>query len=299
MDAESMRRISDQCLRGRPVPRSLAALWDAADGGESLWERFRIECLLRDLAPLDAGYGEAIARESEGAAASIRAHREIFQQLGFFAESQNGGFLAFWLRDESPEPVVLELDDEGQYAWRGENLAEVLVRRVEDDPEGARTWLAERGVELGALGELGASTQFLPDPQKLHEELFRAARGEERRRREPARNPASPNDFSSWLLRPGPEVKSAIERRLGAPCRHFCAWCGADGLVDSMRFDKRLDPGPVLGIALGAPRTSVTAALGEPEKAMGWWARYSREGRRFRFAFDDNGMVKEITVAVE
>jgi hypothetical protein len=92
MDGGTRKQVSSVCLRGRPLPRSLELLWDA--DRDQIAELFGITRVLTDLDVLDDGYGEAIMKESEDDAASVRAHRTVFEELGFFAELDGSELLA-------------------------------------------------------------------------------------------------------------------------------------------------------------------------------------------------------------
>jgi hypothetical protein len=297
---EARRLVEKNCFHGRSMPRSLATLWSSVEGGDDTLARtFRIE-LLSDLGALDAGYGDAIASESADIAANVRAHREVFAHLGFFAALEDDEFLAYWLVDPSAEPPVVKLDNEGQYSWKGRNLAEALFRLAEQrDPDGARRWLSARGLELGEVGELGASTQFLPDLSQLQQSKYCAAVGRPGLvARKPSEAPATPDDPMTWLLRPGPEVQEVMTRLLGTPPLHYCVWCGGDGLVESVALSAKTKSGPILGIELGASKADVQRALGDPERTGRNWIRFQRDQRLFRFGLDAQDRVTSITLMI-
>ncbi len=296
MTAEEAQRIVKNCLRGRSMPRSLEVLWKCQQEGDAaLASMFRIESLLNDLAPLDDGYGDAIARESADIAANVAAHRKIFEQLGFFAAVEDGAFLAYWLEDPAPEPAVVKLDSEGQYGWAGQNAAEALFRLAEDrDAAGARAWLQKQGLDLAELGELGSATQFLPKLGDAHERIYYTNLGEPRPAREMAAVPADPGDPTTWLLRPGAEVKEALIRILGAPPMEYCVWCDGAGLVTQVKLSAKTNTQPVLGVAIGSSKVEVEQILGPPAKTGINWIRYNRGDRAFRFGMDKAGIVNSL-----
>jgi hypothetical protein len=79
-------QISRACLRGRPCPASLLTLCAGCFPG-SLIAAHGIKRLLTSLDVLDEGSLEA---ESPDVAANVRAHRRVFERLGFFAEGEDG-----------------------------------------------------------------------------------------------------------------------------------------------------------------------------------------------------------------
>jgi len=294
--------LSQRCLWGHPVPGSLEVLWDRHQKRDrALGALFGIERLLVDLNPLDDGYGDAIASESEDIAFNVRAHRTMFEQLGFFAAIEDGAFLAYWLRADLPEPPVVQLDSEGTYRWQGGTAAEALFRIAEerDDGDAARTWLATRGLALGTVGELGTSTQFLPDLDDLHARTYYQNRGEPRPTPVEAAAPADARAPETWLLRPGSEVKDAITKLLGAPPAEFCAWCNGDGLVKQILLGREMPAGvTVLGIPIGATRTHVEKQLGKPAKKRAGWTMYEREGRTYIYYTDEKKIVTSICLGL-
>jgi hypothetical protein len=302
MKPADRQRIVDECLHGHAVFGSLELLWDRqAEADPALSELFQIEQLLTDRRPLDSGYGKAIASESAQNAANVRAHHTLFEQLGFFAEIEDGAFLAYWLCSDAAEPPIVKLDNEGQYSWEGENLAEALFRLAEDGTEGeaARLWLAERGLELAPMGELGVTTQFLPDLSDLQAGLFYANLGQPRLQREPGAAPADARDPTSWLLRPGLEVRAAMTELFGTAPTRFCIWCQGDGLVKQVLLTDEAPAGvSVLGIAIGAAQGEVEQLLGPPTKATSRSIRYERDDRTFVYRLNAEATVESISLGL-
>src|ERR1700679_573952 len=104
----SPAQVSQACLRGRACPPSLLALWEAHTRG-MLPDGYGIRRLLSSLDALDDGYGAAIAAEGPETAANVRAHRRLFERLGFFAEDEDGALWAFDLASAAAEPPIVAL----------------------------------------------------------------------------------------------------------------------------------------------------------------------------------------------
>jgi len=54
-----------------------------------------IKRLLTSLDVLEEAFGAALEAESHDIAANVRAHRRVFERLGFFAEGEDGALWAF------------------------------------------------------------------------------------------------------------------------------------------------------------------------------------------------------------
>ncbi len=289
--------ISKICLRGRPVPPSLARIWAAYEAGDDFLGKAIELTLLTSLQPLDAGYGDAIAWESADIAANVRAHRAVFERLGFFAEDGDGGFLAFDLTAALAEdPPVIHLDSEGQYEWLGANLGEALMRRAEDcGCEAAMAhWLSAHGVEAALLGAFGASTQFLPSLRDLHSGLYYAHRGEPHAMPASATTPAN-TDPATWFLRPGAEVAAALTTLLGGPPDQQWVQCDGQGRVNAIWFHRvpATEHVRIQGIGFGDDARSVEERLGAPHDRGKSWARWTLGPAIFRIGFE-GGLVAEI-----
>lgn len=301
MRDDDKQRLSRECLLGRSVPPSLEILWDGAHAGDGVLDRCQIVRLLTDRTPLDDGYGDAIAGESGDIAANVKAHRTIFEQLGFFAALEDGGLLAYWLKSPAREPPVVELDTEGQYRWLGNDAAEALwwLAKENEEDETVESWLTAHGLASSPPGELGASTQFLPDLNELQAREYRQRRGEVFPVLAAASHPADARDPTSWLLRPGPEVRDAIAPLTGAPPRHYLAWCSGDGLVKQILIDDRVAPGiAILGVTLGTAKHELERALGAPVESAARWLRYEDGERTFTYCLDEEDFVKSISLGL-
>ncbi len=110
--------------------------------------------------------------------------------------------------------------------------------------------------------------------------------------------PADACDPTTWLLRPGAEVQSVLTRLMGKAPEHYCMWCDGDGLVTTVRLDDRTKTGAILGVAVGASKAEVEAALGAPQKTGMNWVRYVRGARSYRYGFDREGVVRSITLSL-
>jgi hypothetical protein len=179
----TFKLVSEKCLRGRPVPRSLQILWKAQEDNDPFLADALWLTLLTAPDEAEEGYTESFAGDDPDVLANVRAHRHVFERLGFFAKEDNGEGLAFDFQSgDASEPPVIELDTEGQYGWKGANLAEAIFRIAEDRDQGddARAWLAAHDLALGDLGELGSTSQFLPSIQDYQEREYYKLRGEPR-----------------------------------------------------------------------------------------------------------------------
>src|SRR6185437_1098385 len=136
--------------------------------------------LLTTLDVLDEGYGGGIASGGDEVAASVRAHRRVFERLGFFAEDHDGVLWAFDLAADLEEPPVVGLDTEGQYEWLGTDLPQVLAQDEE------AMWVA---------------TQFLPTLGELHDRYYCEEMGAPRPPARRSPRAAAADDPESWLAR--------------------------------------------------------------------------------------------------
>ena len=269
----SPAQISRVCLRGRACPDSLAKLWDAHARG-ALPETYGIRRLLSSLDVLEDGYGAADrGRKGADIAANVRAHRRVFERLGFFAEDSDGALWAFDLGAVVDEPPVVALDAEGQYSWIGIDLAQVLAH----DEEGA-----------------GVSTQFLPGLDDLHRGYYAEETGAPRSPRIAATLPAVADAPESWLRRPGGEVRAVLGPTLP---REPVVRCSGDGLVRTVWLPRE---GPlaallVRGVGLGADAAGVRRRLGAPTSEGRGWIRYDGAGGAVHFEVG-GGVVTRVTL---
>lgn len=230
--------------------------------------------LLTSLDILDDGYGDAVAAEGEDIAANVRAHRRIFERLGFFAEDDDGVLWAFDLAANLEEPPVVGLDTEGHYDWLGIDLEQVLVQ----DQEAA--WVA---------------TQFLPSLGELQVRYYYEEKGAPRPPARRSRHAAVADDPLSWLARPGSEVSAALAGLL--PAREPIAKCDDEGLVSTIFLPRE---GPlarlsVRGIALGDGVRTLRDRLGAPTKEGARWLRFDDDAVALHFEVN-GGAVSRITL---
>lgn len=301
-------RLSKQCLHGRDVPPGLAALWRAQTEGDPFLEGFGVK-LLDNVDRLQRGFSLERARGNPDVEANCRAHWNVFERLGFFAELDDGELLAFDLQtDRQDDPPVVQLDTEGQYRWFGINLAEAIFRiaDVSDQAESVRRWLARLALHLPELGELGSTTQFLPSIQELQTALYRAERGLSLKPNSLSGHPADPSAPLSWLGRPGTEVCEAITALLGLPPGstppQFWVWCDGNGLVTTFRLPRVPEVKNMVlrGIRVGMTRDEVIVCAGPPDETGmngGWWA-HTAAGKRLHLAFDNNDKVSRLTASL-
>jgi hypothetical protein len=306
-----VKNISEDCLHGRPLPRALEVLWQAHDDedpflADVLWLK-----LLTSLHVLDEGYAESIAKGDEDILANVRAHRRVFERLGFFAQADDGELYAFDFQSGSTDdPPVVALDTEGQYEWKGENLAEVMVRIAEDRDKAkaneAHAWLSAHGLPLGELGELGSTTQFLPSIKDYHEGLYYQTLGRPRLEKSTSSQPVDPRDPFTWLLCSGPKVCAAICILLQLPAGSrpsmFCVWCDGAGRVISIKFPRTAitQDIPVQGVKFGMTETEVNRLLGKPTETGKkiTWSAYEFDKGRLWLLFKDSRVV-EISVGLK
>lgn len=267
-----LQLVSANCLHGKPVPHALRVLWQADENNDAFVKGALWLNLLTSHGELDEIFSENAADGDEGIIANTRAHRRVFERLGFFAQGDDGEFYAFDLQTGAPEdPPVVVLDTEGQYDWKGENLAEFIFRIAEDRDKGddARSWLREHDLQLGELGELGSTTQFFPSIQKYQEGIYYECLGEPQVENPTPSEPVNVGDMLTWLLRPGPEVRAAICEVLKLPAGSrptmYCAWCDGAGRVTNVklpRTDATKDHA-MCGVRFGMSEDEVKSLLGE------------------------------------
>ena len=159
--AETLARVSQNCLSGQPIPVDLAALWRAQLSNRTeLLDAYEL-VLFDHPDDFDALDG---FRTSDGVeAAAAQAFERGVHEVCFVAEAY-GGLLGYWvgegLRRIDESPVVF-LDAEGQFELCALTFAEALLQWTDpDDPED----VAE---VLSAFEDLGI------DPvARSHEEIW-------------------------------------------------------------------------------------------------------------------------------
>jgi hypothetical protein len=286
------QRVSARCLHGRPMPRALSRLWEAQQAGDL----DRIE-LLDSLDVLEPGYGPAVAAASEEVAANVRAHRRVFARLGFFARTVGDMLLAIDLESANREdPPVVELDTEGMYSWSGRNIADALFQ-ADDRSDRRREWLDRHGLEGAQPGDPGASTQFLPSLGDLHKRYYAEESGRPPKPPFVRRVPARGDDPISWIGRPAAEVEPILREVLGlgtAPFPKQWVACDADGNIATVWLRRREVPShlTVNGVGFVATKSTVRAALGQPEKSgtRASWDLFIIDGVTVNVAYDDDAV---------
>jgi hypothetical protein len=269
------------------MPRALSLLWAVKLAGDLDEPQ-----LLDSLDALDAGYGDAIAAESEDIGANVRAHRRLFTRLGFFARTVDDRLLALDLASATPEdPPVVALDSEGRYSWLGRNIADALFR-IGDCSEQMKTWLARHGLRGEEPGDIGASTQFLPSLGDLHARYYAEEQGRAPKLRLVRSGPALRDDAIAWIGRPAHEVEAVLRELLAlglAPFQKQWVQCDAEGNVATVWLRKSDAPLNlrVRGVMLGATRSTVRGLFGAPQKGRASWDGFTIDGVAINVAFRD------------
>jgi hypothetical protein len=308
VDVATREQISEHCLLGVDVPPSLEVVWDVQQD-PFLTQTVGLR-LLTSRAVLDDGYGDDVLDQDPDTAAHVLANRRLFRRLAFFAECDGGELLAFDVRTGSAEdPPVVQLDTEGRYGWSGLNLAEALYWQAEavGEPEAAVEWLARVGLTLVEPGELGTTTQHLPDLGKLVDQWCRepdaAAPDSPEPPNAPDGPPATATDALTWLGRPGPAVLARLREVLGLaqgehPHRQWIA-CDAAGRVDTIWLrDTPLVT--VAGIGNGASRAAVVGRFGEPSEVRpGVYERHPLDAGRFLRVEYDGDTVRDLYLGTD
>ncbi len=296
-----LKAVSTSCLHGQRPPHALEVLWRAYEaGGRSLGEQLGIE-LLTSASRLEETYPPE--SPDPDIAANLRAHRRMFERLGFFARDNEGAFWAFHLdhlpADDAP---VVRLDSEGQYDWLASSVPEALFRAA-NDAESMRVWLEHR-LPLAEVGDVGASTQFLPSLKKLHERWYWEQRGEACPPPAPdAAEAATARHPLTWVLRPVSEVRPALNELLGLepdslPQQQWVD-CDADGRVNTVWLHRTPATEAIVirGVGYGMSEPEIVALLGPPTRQRKTWLRYDGDGRGLHFELVD-GVVEKITLMV-
>jgi hypothetical protein len=212
-----------------------------------------------------------ILHDGGDVAANVRAHRRVFERLGFFAEDHDGSLWAFDLASPVEEPPVVGLDTEGQYAWLRVDLAQAFAR----DEEVA--WVA---------------TQFLPSLGDLQVRYHHEEKGSPMPPARRSARVAVADDPVSWLAQPGAEVAAVLGRRV--PARGPIAKCDDEGLVFTIWLPRE---GPLSrlsarGITRGSPVAAVRRELGAPTKEGARWLRFDEEAIALHFEIDGDAVAR-------
>jgi hypothetical protein len=170
---EVLKKVSENCLRGQPVPAALRVLWEAqlADRspiGEDEYGEVEL------VSEYDDEFFEGYDAEFCGSAAVARAYERMFRQIAFVGREAEGGLIGYWLRSERSSieeaPVVL-LDSEGQFHCTAATLQDHFVQSAGEDAEAVasiRRWFRRRGLETKSSPEsVWEAIKGLPDPNEL------------------------------------------------------------------------------------------------------------------------------------
>jgi hypothetical protein len=299
--------VSRDCLRGRPVPKSLAKLWELELADDS-FAGADLE-LLESLSILDLGYGEEDATLPGDVGANVKAHRKMFEALGFFAADADGGFLAIHLELGDPdEPPVVHLDSEGQYRWLGASLGEALVALAEEseDDEAAQAWLSQHGISTDP--PLGVSVAALPDLGGQHRKFFDAFRGKAAVVPVPKAAPkASAKSFESekpltWIGAPATKVQAVLKELVPAKEKSKLGnWLAADerGKVKTVWLSRtpKTENFEVKSARFGMTRAHVLETLGRPTREGAQWVRYDAPTPSLHLEFKDGAVVRMTLMA--
>lgn len=170
---EVLKKVSENCLRGQPVPAALRVLWEAQLAGHSpigAVEHGEVELV----SGYDDEFFEGYDAEFCGSAAVARAYERMFRQIAFIGREADGGLIGYWLRGErgsiEEAPIVI-LDSEGQFQCTAATLQDHFVQSAGEDPEAVasiRRWFQRRGIETKSSREaVWEAIEGLPDPNAL------------------------------------------------------------------------------------------------------------------------------------
>jgi hypothetical protein len=161
---EVLKKVSENCLRGQPIPAALRVLWEAQLAGHSpivAVEYGEVELVSEYDDEFFAGYDAEFC----GSAAVARAYERMFRQIVFL--------IGYWLRGEwgsiEAAPIVI-LDNEGQFRCTATTLQDHFVQSAGEDLEAVvsiRRWFQRRGIETRSSPEsVWEAIEGLPDPNE-------------------------------------------------------------------------------------------------------------------------------------
>ncbi|MFK3728782.1 hypothetical protein ACI2LJ_00770 [Streptomyces sp. NPDC088090] len=191
MDDERWEEFSRERLGGFPVPEDVRVLATAQwEGRGHCFERFGITLLEPGARhPLtDIDYLSEEERADPEIAANCAAAERMTHYLKAVAQDEDGNFYGYWLHprqhlDRQPPPVV-KVDTEWTYATLGgRTLSEACLYDVAFEDDELFAELAEELARLH-IAVPARSRRDLevpsadPDPEDVHEQLFRARRRE-------------------------------------------------------------------------------------------------------------------------
>jgi hypothetical protein len=296
-ESDALKAVSEECLRGRPVPQALRHLWEAELSDDS-YVGADLE-LLESRKLLELGFGEEDAHLPGDVGANVQAHRRMFESLGFFAADADGGFLAYHLEFGDPEnPPVVELNSEGQYRWLGACLGEALLALAGEtgNEDKAKAWLKAR--DIGTTAPLGVSVGALPDLGALHRKLYDACRGKAAVVPTALKSSAQVSgDPLTWIGAPGSKVESVLKKLLSVKEKSRLGnWMSTDekGRVKTVWLTRTpaTESLEVKSAKFGMSRAHVIETLGQPSKEGVQWVRYDAPRPSLHLEFKDGAVIR-------
>lgn len=166
--AATLKRVSQNCLRGQPVPADLRRLWQAQLEGDSEVLDAADLVLVDALAP---DFFEGYRVQDRVPPEYVRGYGRMFEQIAFIGQDGGGALLGYWL-GEGHRPVgaspIVELDNEGQFGLLGADLSQALMMRAENRMgfSEARAWLEACGLVVGVSSQedIWHKLETFPDP---------------------------------------------------------------------------------------------------------------------------------------
>jgi len=174
--AVALDRVSQNCLRGQPVPADLRRLWQAQIEGDPELLDVTGLILVDALAPdFFEGYRAQDGVGPEG----VDGYGRMFDQIAFIGQTEDGELLGYWLGEER-RPVetspVVELDTEGQFKLLGTKLSEALLLGADSGLgfSELRAWLEARGIVVGVGSDedIWHKLEAFPDPNAQARQYF-------------------------------------------------------------------------------------------------------------------------------
>jgi hypothetical protein len=169
---EVLMKVSENCLRGHPVPAALRVLWEAQLAGHSpirAVEYGEVELV----SEYDDEFFEGYDAEVCGSAVAL-AYERMFHQIAFIGRKADGDLLGYWLLGEGASidamPIVV-LDSEGQFQCTATTLQDHFVQSSGLDVDAVasiRAWFQSQGIETRRSPQaVWEAVEGQPDPNKL------------------------------------------------------------------------------------------------------------------------------------
>ena len=169
---EVMKKVSENCLRGQPVPAALRELWEAQLTGRS-----PVSGTIFGEVEFVSGYDDEFFEgyDAEFCGSTVaRAYERMFRQIAFIGREADGGLIGFWLPGEASsieEAPIIVLDNEGQFRFTAATLQDHFVQSAGEDREAIasiRRWFNGQGIETrSSVKEVWEAVSGLHDPNKL------------------------------------------------------------------------------------------------------------------------------------